>query len=134
MSKNMKIVMLVHNRVFQKPLLFLFQCLVSKPFQFKSFQNMPEIWSRIRTIKLKQSTRSVVNNNGFSFNISSPHCTNLPYLFIILCCNVSMYMCRQCRSCPSHHVQWHSCHTTYLTTGSTTSTHVSNPHWYCYPL
>ena len=52
MSRNMKIVMLVHNRVFQKPLFFLFQCLVSEPFQFKSFRNMPEIWSRIGRIKL----------------------------------------------------------------------------------
>ena len=48
---------------------------------------MPEIWFRIGRIKLKQSTRSVVNNNGFSFNISSPHCTNLPYLSycVVMC-------------------------------------------------
>ena len=48
---------------------------------------MPEIWSRIGRIKLKQSTRSVVNNNGFCFNISSPHCANLPYLSycVVMC-------------------------------------------------
>ena len=65
----MKIVtcMPVHNAVFQKYLIFLFQTQVSEPFQFKSFRNMPEIWSRIERLKLKQSTWSVFNNNLFSF-------------------------------------------------------------------
>ena len=62
---NMKIVtcMPMHNAVFQKYLIFLFQTQVSEPFQFKSFRNMPEIWSRIERLKLKQSTWSVFNSN-----------------------------------------------------------------------
>ena len=90
---NMKIItcMPMHNAVFQKYLIFLFQTQVSEPFQFKSFPNMPEIWSRIERLKLKQSTWSVFNNNLFSF-LYTPiimHCMMFSNIIIVRVCVIN---------------------------------------------